>query len=136
MIEKIEMAEVIKNANIIELIRANLPLAELGKNGLAGLSLINAFDSKYINIKRGESAVVGKISGLCVIKHAFSNSVASVVCIDNFTKSIIQIAGRRYNDLPMETIWEGDKYDTILSIKSTYTLEVNTVFAFAFQFVH
>ena len=136
MIEKIQMEEVIKNADTIELIRANLPLAELGKNGLAGLSLINAFQSKYIALKRGESEIVGNISGLCVIKHAYSNSKAAIVYIDNFTKSITQIAGISYTEVPMEIIWEGERYDTILKIKSTYASEVTTVFTFAFQFVH
>lgn len=136
MMEKIQMAEVIKNADIIELIRANLPLAELGKNGLAGLSLINAFQSKYIGLKLGESETVGKISGLCVIKHAYSSSVAAIVYIDNFTKSITQIAGKSYTEIPMGITWEGDKYDTVLKIKSTYASEVTTVFAFAFQFVN
>ena len=137
MIQKIDINEVIKSASTIELIRANLPLAEIGKKGLAGNNLINAFQSKVFLLKKGESGVIGKIAGLCVIKHSYSGSEPTIVFVDNYTKSITQIAGKHYTSIPMEIMWAGEKYNTELSIKSTYDEPgISTGYAFAFQFVH
>lgn len=133
MIQKIDINEVIKNAGTIEIIRTNLPEAELNKKGLAGNSLINAFQSKIFSLKAGEIAQVGKITGLCVIRHSYSSSASAVVLIDNFTKSITQISGKDYATIPMKIMWTGESYNTELSIECTYSVSEITNFVFCYQ---
>lgn len=134
MIEKIDISDAVNNLDVIESIRTNIPAAELNKKGLADKTLVGAFQLKTFSLKNGESAKIGKLAGLCTIRHSFSSSEIGAFLIDNHTKSINHISGRPLSSFPMEYSWEGDQYDRELIIKSTYTGTLGTTwFMFAFQ---
>ena len=56
MIEKIALGEAIKDANIIETIRSNMPVATMEKAGLANVNNLKAFQFRIFNLKYNESA--------------------------------------------------------------------------------
>lgn len=131
----IQLSAALINTTVIEQIRSSLPLATMDKKGLVGDNLLRSFSLKTISIANGENANVGIINGLCVIRHAWSFSTPSVVIIDNQLKSIIQIAGRNYSDLPCNFTW-GDEapINRTLAIESKYTgTTLKTSFVFAYQ---
>lgn len=85
----------------------------------------------------GETATLGKVGGLMVIRHSWSNSQCSVVLVDCYDKEVIQIAGREYTDIPVEITWEGSGYSTQMKITSTYaTTSAETVFYIAWQWLY
>ena len=103
--------------------------------GLLSISgLQKAFQYKRFPLKNGETATVGKVSGLVVIRHSWSNSELTVVLVNNYNKEVIQVAGRQYTDIPFEITWEGSGYNTVMKITSTYTnTSAQTVFYIAWQ---
>ncbi|THG53367.1 hypothetical protein E5981_19090 [Bacteroides faecichinchillae] len=131
----IQLSVAVINSEIIEKIRSSLPLAIINKKGLVGNEILNAFSLKTFILANGESTNIGIINGLCVIRHSWSHSTPCVVIIDNQLKSIIQVAGRKYSDLPCNFIW-GDEEPIVrtLSIESKYaTTTLRTSFVFAYQ---
>lgn len=132
----IELSLAVADDAVIEMIRNKMPVATLGKKGLADDGLLNSFTSKTFNLADGESANIGIIAGLCIVRHRWSSSASSFFLVDNYTKTMTQIAGRDYKALPLEFIWEdnSDNYARTLSIKSTYKdTAFKTPFIFAYQ---
>lgn len=99
--------------------------------------LQKAFQYKRFSLKNGETATVGKVSGLVVIRHSWSNSKPTVVLVNNYNKEITQVAGREYGQIPLEITWEGSGYYTVMKITSTYNeTSGETVFYFAWQEIY
>lgn len=96
--------------------------------------LQKAFQYKKFFLKNGETATVGKVCGLMVIRHSWSDSNPTVVLVDNYGKDITQVAGREYPQVPIEISWEGSGYNTVMKITSTYTTtSAQTMFYIAWQ---
>lgn len=96
-------------------------------------SLQKSFQYAKYSLKKGDSAEVGKVGGLVVIRHPWSSSIPSVLLINGYNKEITQIAGRDYNSIPIEITWKGSQYNTVMVITSTYS-DVNiTTFCVAYQ---
>lgn len=96
--------------------------------------LQKAFQYKKFSLKNGETATVGKVCGLMVIRHSWSDSNPTVVLVDNYGKDITQVAGREYPQVPIEISWEGSGYNTVMKITSTYaTTSAQTMFYIAWQ---
>lgn len=106
--------------------------------GLLSISgLQKAFQYKRFSLKNGETATVGKVSGLMVIRHPWSDSKLTVVLVNNYNKEITQVAGREYGQIPLEITWEGSGYNTVMKITSTYNETSGaTVFYFTWQEVY
>lgn len=99
-------------------------------------SLQNGFQCVNFLLKKGESAMVGKIGGLMVVRHPWSSSVPTVLLVNNYNRDIQQIAGRNYKEMPFTISWEGSQYNTVLIVTSTYANAEQTYFCFAYQNVY
>ena len=75
----------------------------------------------FRSISKGGIMTIGAVSGLMVIRHAYSSSKPSIVTIDNYAKEITNIAGRDFADIPINVIWEGTGATTILKFENTYS---------------
>ena len=96
-------------------------------------SLQKSFQYAKYSLKKGDSAEVGKVGGLVVIRHPWSSSIPSVLLVNGYNKEITQIAGRDYKSIPIEISWKGSQYNTVMVITSTYS-DVNiTTFCVAYQ---
>lgn len=96
-------------------------------------SLQKSFQYAKYSLKKGDSAEVGKVGGLVVIRHPWSSSIPSVLLVNGYNKEITQIAGRDYKSIPIEISWEGSQYNTVLVITSTYSDANITTFCVAYQ---
>lgn len=96
--------------------------------------LQQAFQFKKISLAKGETGVVGKVGGLVVIRHTWSSSKPAILIIDPFDQSVTQIAGRSYEQIPLEITWNGSGYDATMRITSTYNS--TTPFYIAWQFLY
>ena len=83
--------------------------------------LQQAFQFKRISLAKGETGVVGKVGGLVVI-------------LDSFDQSITQIAGKSYEQMPLEITWDGSGYGATMRITSTYNNI--TPFYIAWQYLY
>ena len=89
--------------------------------GLVGIDMLEiAFNLKRIALGSESAFVIGAISGLCVVRNGVNISVPFVVLIDNFSRTVTQIAGSDYK-LICEFVFEGEGYNTIVSIKNIKT---------------
>ena len=96
-------------------------------------SLQKSFQYAKYSLKKGDSAEVGKVGGLVVIRHPWSSSIPSVLLVNGYNKEITQIAGRDYKSIPIEISWEGSQYNTVMVITSTYSDANITDFCVAYQ---
>ena len=96
-------------------------------------SLQKSFQYANYLLKKGDSAEVGKVGGLVVIRHPWSSSIPSVLLINGYNKEITQISGRDYKSIPIEISWEGSQYNTVMVITSTYSDANITTFCVAYQ---
>ncbi|WP_418831988.1 hypothetical protein [Phocaeicola sp.] len=96
-------------------------------------SLQKSFQYAKYSLKKGDSAEVGKVGGLVVIRHPWSSSIPSVLLVNGYNKEITQIAGRDYKSIPIEISWEGSQYNTVMVITSTYSDANITTFCVAYQ---
>ncbi|MBD8001529.1 hypothetical protein [Phocaeicola faecium] len=96
-------------------------------------SLQKSFQYANYLLKKGDSAEVGKVGGLVVIRHPWSSSIPSVLLINGYNKEITQISGRDYKSIPFEISWKGSQYNTVMVITSTYSDANITTFCVAYQ---
>ena len=96
-------------------------------------SLQKSFQYAKYSLKKGDSAEVGKVGGLVVIRHPWSSSIPSVLLVNGYNKEITQIAGRDYKSIPIEISWEGSQYNTVMVITCTYSDANITTFCVAYQ---
>lgn len=96
--------------------------------------LQQAFQFKKISLAKGETGAVGKVGGLVVIRHTWSSSKPAILIIDPFDQSVTQIAGRSYEQIPLEITWDGSGYGATMKITSTYNS--TTPFYIAWQYLY
>ena len=96
--------------------------------------LQQAFQFKRISLAKGETGVVGKVGGLVVIRHTWSSSKPAVLIVDSFDQSITQIAGKSYEQMPLEITWDDSGYGATMRITSTYNNI--TPFYIAWQYLY
>lgn len=96
--------------------------------------LQQAFQFKKISLAKGETGVVGKVGGLVVMRHTWSSSKPAILIIDSFDQSITQIAGKSYEQMPLEITWDGYGYGAAMKITSTY--DNITPFYIAWQYLY
>jgi len=68
MIEKIILSEAVKDSNVIESIRSNMPVATMGKAGLADNNILKAFNRVSLNLTPGQPYTIGKVAGFLLIR--------------------------------------------------------------------
>lgn len=85
---------------------------------IENLSIAFNLKRKFLNSE--EAFSIGAVSGLCVIRNGVNTSSPCVLLIDNFARKVIQIAGVDYKSI-CEFIFEGNDYNTIVSIKNIKT---------------
>ena len=68
MIEKITLAEAVKDSNVIESIRSNMPVATREKAGLADNNILKAFNSVSLILTPGQPYTIGKVAGFLLIR--------------------------------------------------------------------
>lgn len=88
MIEKTQLSEAVKDASIIEAIRANMPVATLEKAGLANKDLLLSFNCKAAELKNGEKLLLGKVAGLLVISNTMVSHIPYIYQCSNFIKKV------------------------------------------------
>lgn len=88
MIEKTQLSEAVKDASIIEAIRANMPVATLEKAGLANKDLLLSFNCKAAELKNGEKLLLGRVTGLLVISNTMVSHVPYIYQCSNFIKKV------------------------------------------------
>lgn len=104
---------------------------------LLNISLLqNGFQCANFLLKKGESATVGKVGGLMVVRHPWSSSTLAVLLVNNYNRDIQQVAGKNYKEMPFEISWEGSQYNTVLKVTSTYANADQTYFCFAYQNIY
>ena len=88
MIEKMQLSEAVKDASIIEAIRVNMPVATLGKAGLADKNLLLSFNCKAAELKNGEKLLLGRVTGLLVISNTMVSHIPYIYQCSNFIKKV------------------------------------------------
>ena len=121
MIEKIQLIDAIADVNIIEAIRSNMPVATMGKAGLADNDILKAFQFRIFNLKYNESANLGRVTGLVTIRLPSALHYPYVYLADNFDKSMKLLHGDDGNKSFIFS-WEGagSTYNEELLIVSRY----------------
>ena len=121
MIEKIRLIDAISDAEIIEAIRSNMPVATMEKAGLANVNNLKAFQFRIFNLKYNESANLGRVTGLVTIRLPSALHYPYVYLADNFDKSMKLLHGDDGNKSFFFS-WEGagSAYSEELLIVSRY----------------
>ncbi|WP_287624438.1 MULTISPECIES: hypothetical protein [Parabacteroides] len=124
-----EPAENMTVARFSELLAGKM-MSLLGINELRrGMNFV----SKIVDYKG--SYIIGRVYGLCVIKHGWSNSTPAVLLVDPYQKTIEQIAGISYDRIPASFEFVGD--ESVKDLKITNNYDGNsgnaTVFNIAYQ---
>ena len=132
MIEKILLSEAVKDSNVIESIRSNMPVATMEKAGLANVNNLKAFQFRIFNLKYNESANLGRVTGLVTIRLTTALHYPYVYLADNFDQSMKLLHGDDGNKSFIFS-WEGAEstYSGELLIVSRYgSSNPNTAYPF------
>ena len=132
MIEKIRLIDAISDAEIIEAIRSNMPVATMEKAGLANVNNLKAFQFRIFNLKYKESANLGRVTGLVTIRLPTAFHYPYVYLADNFDRSMKLLHGDDGNKSFIFS-WEGagSTYSEELLIVSRYGSDnPNTTYPF------
>ena len=123
MIEKITLAEAVKDSNVIESIRSNMPVATREKAGLADNNILKAFNSVSVNLTPEQPYTIGKVAGFLLIRCLQLHHVPFTYWCSNYNRTVdLLYKGDYPNDLPVGFTleWSGEmnSYDNELRIKT------------------
>ena len=88
--------KLITDAGVVEQIRAALPVVNSSKNGLADGNMLKAFSLKTFSLGNGESAELGPVSGMVVLRCGYQNGKAALYFITNYPFEVEHIAGHSH----------------------------------------
>ena len=132
MIEKIRLIDAISDAEIIEAIRSNMPVATMEKAGLANVNNLKAFQFATFNLKYNESANLGRVTGLMTLRVPSILHYPYVYLVDTFDKSVKQLHGDQ-GDKSFVFSWEGaggTYYEELLIVSRFGSGNPNTAYPF------
>lgn len=123
MIEKVTLQQAVADSNVIEAIRSNMPVATLGKAGLANDNVLKAFNYKKVAIGADSYIDIGRVHGLLSIVAPQVWNGTFEYRVNNFTQSIetINDGDYPYDQMSIFTFeWGGDinTFDSILRLRS------------------
>ena len=123
MIEKIILSEAIKDSNVIESIRSNMPVATSKKAGLADNNILKAFKSVSLNLTPGQPYTIGKVAGFLLIRSRGLHHVPFTYWCSNYNQTVDLLYKGDYPfDLPLGFTleWSGkmNSYDNELKIET------------------
>ena len=123
MIKKITLAEAVKDSNVIESIRSNMPVATSEKAGLADNNILKAFNSVSLNLTPGQPYTIGKVAGFLLIRCPNMFHAPFTYWCSNYNRTVdLLYKGDYPNDLPvgftLEWSSEMNSYDNELKIET------------------
>ena len=123
MIEKIILSEAVKDSNVIESIRSNMPVATSEKAGLADNNILKAFNSVSLILTPGQPYTIGKVAGFLLIRCRQQHHVPFTYWCSNYNRTVdLLYKGDFPYDLPIGFTleWSGEmnSYDNELKIEN------------------
>ena len=113
MIEKIILSEAVKDSNVIESIRSNMPVATSEKAGLADKNILKAFNSVSLDLTPGQPYTIGKVAGFLLIRSRRLHHVPFTYWCSNYNQTVDLLYKGDYPfDLPLVFTleWSGKMY--------------------------
>ena len=123
MIEKIILSEAVKDSNVIESIRSNMPVATSKKAGLADKNILKAFNSVSLDLTPGQPYTIGKVAGFLLIRCWRLHHVPFTYWCSNYNQTVdLLYKGDYPYDLPLfftlEWSSEVNRYENELKIET------------------
>lgn len=123
MIERIILSEAIKDSNVIESIRSNMPVATREKAGLADNNILKAFKSVSLNLTIGQPYTIGKVAGFLLIRCTVKHHAPFTYWCSNYNQTVdLLYKGDFPYDLPtgftLEWSGEMNSYNNELKIET------------------